>query len=169
MKTSIYVLLTLVAVGFLAMVSAEAEEPSSMNTQGIAGTVQNDTRITDVAIVRTPITGCNTDFAEHCKGIPAEGNQRLNCLMEHEKDLEPKCKQGILMASLQSQLGINKLDYAYQSCKSERLGICGNVAAGEGRLLKCFKDNQSQVSADCISALKNTGFWDAALEPASGE
>ena len=37
---------------------------------------------------------------------------------------------------------------------------CLAVEPGEGRMLRCIKANQSQVSAQCLTALKDTGLWD---------
>ena len=37
---------------------------------------------------------------------------------------------------------------------------CLAVQPGEGRLLKCLKSNASDISAQCTTALKDTGLWD---------
>jgi len=82
------------------------------------------------------------------------------CLAAYEEQLTPRCKQGILEASLAIRTGAAALDYSLVACEVDADQHCLEVPPGEGRLLRCIKANQSRVSMQCVTALKDTGLWD---------
>ena len=83
------------------------------------------------------------------------------CLSAYEDQLTAQCKQGVLEATLALNTGIAAVEYSISACEADADKHCLDVQPGEGRLLKCLKVNQSQVSQQCITALKETELWDS--------
>ncbi|MFV2056390.1 MAG: cysteine rich repeat-containing protein [Thiohalomonadales bacterium] len=50
------------------------------------------------------------------------------------------------------------------ACEADADKHCQYMQAGEGRIIGCLKYNESKISKACISALKETGFWDKAVK-----
>jgi hypothetical protein len=148
-----YLTISTVLVALLFCVPAQAETPKE---------------ITDRVVVVSKVEGCDIDLKQHCAGVTPGDNREILCLVAHEDKLLDKCQAGLIEAAIAVQLGVATLDYAHESCGSDRVKLCGEVKAGGGRLLNCLKSNQSQTSEQCVTALKQTGLWDAVLEPASG-
>jgi hypothetical protein len=85
--------------------------------------------------------------------------QKLESGKVTEDQLTPQCKQGILEATLAISTGAAALEYSISACEADADKHCLEVPPGEGRLLRCIKANQSRVSPQCVSALKETGLW----------
>ncbi|MFZ0240227.1 MAG: cysteine rich repeat-containing protein [Desulfobacterales bacterium] len=61
-------------------------------------------------------------------------------------------------AAAQLERAVNALSYAVNGCADDLDQFCRNVAAGEGRLLDCFKKNDAKVSSRCKEAVKQVGL-----------
>jgi len=57
-------------------------------------------------------------------------------------------------------MGIAALDYSISACEADADKYCLDVEPGEGRLLSCIKANESRVTNECVTALKETGLWE---------
>jgi hypothetical protein len=125
--------------------------------------------IVDRFSITSKIEGCDIDMKQHCRDVTAGENREILCLAAHEDHLLNACRTGLIEAAMALQLGVASLDYAHTACEKDRLGVCGNVKAGEGRLINCMRNNESKISNQCTTALKETGFWNATIEPSSGE
>jgi hypothetical protein len=42
------------------------------------------------------------------------------------------------------------------SCAKDRESFCAGVQSGEGRIVKCLKDNEEKLSAECKSSFEKT-------------
>lgn len=110
--------------------------------------------------INASVRGCGEDIKQHCDGLGKKTTKVFMCLAAYEEQLTPRCKQGILEASLAIKTGAAALDYSLGACEADADRHCLEVQPGEGRLLGCIKANQSRVSMQCITALKETGLWD---------
>ena len=81
------------------------------------------------------------------------------CLAAYEEQLTPACKQGILEAALAVKMGAAAFNYSVRACEADADKYCLDVQLGEGRIVDCIKSNESNVSEECITALKETGLW----------
>jgi hypothetical protein len=111
-------------------------------------------------IVSASVKGCDDDVNRYCEPLKANSNKVFMCLAAYEELLSNQCKQGILEASMAMKLGAAALDYSIRACEADADKYCLDVEPGEGRLVNCIKQNESKVSKECITALKETGFWD---------
>ncbi len=47
------------------------------------------------------------------------------------------------------------LSYVVNECSDDLAALCGDVPAGEGRLLECLEKNDKKVSGRCKQAMKD--------------
>ena len=111
-------------------------------------------------VITSSVQGCDEDIKQHCDGLGDNTDKVFMCLAAYEEHLSSKCKQGILEAALSIKMGAAALDYSISACEADADKHCLDVQPGEGRLVSCIKANQSNVSKECISALKETGLWE---------
>ncbi len=118
-------------------------------------------KMQDVDIVLTSaVHGCDADIKEHCDGLGDNADKVFMCLAAYEEQLSTECKRGILEAAVAVQMSKLAIGYSIMACEADADKHCLDVQPGEGRLLKCIKSNQSKVSEQCITALKDTGLWE---------
>jgi hypothetical protein len=110
--------------------------------------------------VNTSVRGCSADIKLHCAGLGKNAQKVFMCLAAYEDQLSSKCKQGISEATQAIKTSAAALDYSFVACEEDADKHCLAVEPGEGRMLRCIKANQSQVSQQCLTALKDTGMWD---------
>jgi hypothetical protein len=111
-------------------------------------------------VITSSVSGCDEDIKQHCDGLGDNTDRVFMCLAAYEEHLSPECKQGILEAALSIKMGAAALDYSISVCEADADKHCLDVLPGEGRIVSCIKANESRVSKECITALKETGLWE---------
>jgi hypothetical protein len=110
------------------------------------------------SLVETVANGCKTEIDAYCKDVtPGEGRV-LACLYARSDKLSSKCEYALYDAAAQLERAVNALAYVVNECADDLDKFCGNVAAGEGRLLDCLKKNDAKVSSRCKEARKQVGM-----------
>jgi len=85
---------------------------------------------------------CVDDINKFCKDVKPGGGRLARCMKENEKSLSPQCK-----ASIEETRA--KVKEAHEACADDIQRLCKDVRPGEGRIVKCLKDNEKQVSPEC--------------------
>ncbi len=90
---------------------------------------------------------CRADREKFCANV-IKGNHKglWQCMKEHENELSEQCKNHIAQVREKSR-DIKK------ACKADYKKLCKQVKSGEGRIIKCLKENEAQLSEDCKGAL----------------
>jgi len=102
---------------------------------------------------------CDADTKKFCPGIPVNSQKSFMCLMAYEDKISKECKLGIAEAAMALKNGMMAIDYSIKSCEADADKHCLDVQPGNGRIVSCLKKNESKLNKKCISALKETGFW----------
>ena len=102
------------------------------------------------------VTSCEADIKQYCSQVtPGEG-RLLHCAAAHEDKLSGQCSYALYQAaSLLEQLSM-AIVYVAQSCETEIKTLCGDVKAGEGRILSCLEGNSESLGEPCKKALADT-------------
>jgi Cysteine rich repeat len=93
---------------------------------------------------------CADDIEKFCKGIKPGGGRILNCLKAHETELSVSCQGKI--SELQ---GIIK--DCEQACSGDIAQFCKEVQPGGGRILKCLRERDKELSPSCSAKLEMIG------------
>jgi hypothetical protein len=111
--------------------------------------------------INASVRGCGEDVKQFWPGIGKNSKKVFMCLGAYETHLTPQCRQGILEASLAIRTSAAAIEYSISACEADADKHCLEVQPGEGRLLRCLKANQAEVSNQCVTALKETGMWES--------
>jgi hypothetical protein len=85
---------------------------------------------------------CADDVAKYCKDVKPGGGRIARCLKENEKQLSPACKAGIEESK-------KKAKEAHQACEADAQKLCKDVKPGQGRIVKCLREHEKELSAEC--------------------
>jgi len=85
---------------------------------------------------------CADDIAKYCKDVKPGGGRLARCLKENEKQLSPACRSSIEESK-------KKAREAHQACEADARKFCKDVKPGEGRIVKCLKEHEKDLSPDC--------------------
>ena len=111
--------------------------------------------------INASVKGCDEDVKQHCPGLGDNPKKVFMCLGAYEAQLTMQCKQGIVEATLALKTGIAAIEYSLSACEADADKHCLEVPAGEGKILRCLMANQTEVSNQCVTALKETGLWES--------
>ena len=108
------------------------------------------------SLLEDVLTSCEADLKQYCSQVtPGEG-RLLHCAAAHEDKLSGQCSYALYQAaSLLEQLAV-AIAYVAQSCETEIKTLCGDVKAGEGRILSCLEGNSESLGDGCKKALADT-------------
>jgi hypothetical protein len=105
------------------------------------------------SLVKSVAEGCKTALETYCKDVTPGDGRVLACLYAHGDKLSGKCEYALYDAAAQLERAVAALSYAVNECREDLTSYCSGVRAGEGRLLKCLEEHDSQVSGRCRQAL----------------
>jgi hypothetical protein len=89
---------------------------------------------------------CADDVAKYCKDVKPGGGRLARCLKDNEKQLSPACK-----ASIEDSR--EKAKEAHQACADDVQKHCKGVKPGQGRIVKCLKEHEKDLSPECKAKL----------------
>lgn len=102
------------------------------------------------------VDACRSDLETYCSQVTPGQGRLLHCVAAHEDKLSGQCEYALYQAaSLLEQLAV-AIVYVAQSCETEIETLCGDVEAGEGRILACLEENDAQVGDACRKAVAET-------------
>ena len=108
-------------------------------------------------VVEIVAVGCDKELTTYCSNVtPGEGRV-LACLYAHSDKLSGQCEFALYDVAVQLERFVAALSYVANECDADMDKFCAEVAAGEGRILKCLDENASKISARCTQALKDVG------------
>ena len=94
-------------------------------------------------------SACKSDIQKYCSaaepGTPAMGK----CMKDNMSSFSDACQTHMKTARTEMKKMHEELTSA---CKSDIQNFCSNVKMGGGAVMKCLKDNESQLSTGCKTA-----------------
>ena len=110
------------------------------------------------------VKGCDADIEQYCPGLPRNSQKAFMCMMAYEDSLSKSCKLGIAEAAMSIKMSKAAIDYSVRACEEDADKYCLEVKPGEGRLVGCIKEHETEVSEACVTALKETGLWNISAQ-----
>lgn len=90
---------------------------------------------------------CAEDIAKFCKDVKPGKGGIAKCLKQHEGELSGGCKDSLSARKQKAQ------EFS-QACKNDAAQYCKDTKPGDGKMLKCLKQNEGSLSAECKEALR---------------
>jgi hypothetical protein len=85
---------------------------------------------------------CFQDREKFCAGIEKGEGRIMKCLKENESSLSAECK------SHREKMKQARKEVK-AACEDDVESLCSNVEPGQGRIMRCMKENQEKLSAGC--------------------
>lgn len=149
----------ILSVLFLAMMFISNSAQAGGEDEGNGGEGLVDKLSKGEITIHADVKGCDEDAAQYCPDLPLNSQKGFMCMMAYEHKLSEKCKLGIMEAAMSIKMGAAAINYSVRTCEEDADKYCLDVQPGEGRLVSCIKEHEAEVSEACITALKETGFW----------
>jgi len=108
-------------------------------------------------LIESVAKGCEKELTSYCSNVTPGDGRILACLYAHSDKLTGQCEYALYDAAVQLERFVAALSYVANECDADLDKFCSEVAAGEGRLLKCLDENSSKISSRCTQALKDVG------------
>lgn len=90
---------------------------------------------------------CAADAAKLCPGIEHGEGRIAKCLREKKDQVSAECKAA-------KEKMKDALQEMKEACHDDVEKFCGNVEAGRGRIMKCMKKHQAEVSPSCRAEIE---------------
>ncbi len=85
---------------------------------------------------------CVADAEKLCKGVQPGDGRVARCMKEHENELSPGCKENIGKLK-------EKIRDVAEACKDDAAKLCKDTKPGQGRILRCLKQHEGELSPAC--------------------
>jgi OOP family OmpA-OmpF porin len=97
--------------------------------------------------------GCSHEVATLCGDIPLGQGKILACLESNDSKLSSTCKASIAQGKSTIESALGNANYFGASCGPDMARLCADVTPGEGRVVACLKENQSNLEKRCYDAM----------------
>ena len=111
--------------------------------------------IAEQSLVKSVADGCMAELESFCKDVTPGNGRILACLYAHGDKLSGQCEYALYDAAVQLERAVAALVYLANECDADLDKHCGDVAAGQGRLLKCLEENTKKISKRCKQAMQD--------------
>ena len=90
---------------------------------------------------------CKADIEKFCKDVQPGKGQIAQCMKQHAAEFSPACKERIAE-------GKEKVKECEKECKPDAEIFCKDIKPGQGRIMRCLKQHQAELSAGCGGCFK---------------
>jgi len=102
------------------------------------------------------ISACESDIENYCSQVTLGEGRMLHCMAAHEDKISGQCQYAFYQAAtLLEQLSM-AIAYVARECETEIESLCGDVEAGEGRILACLEQHEEKIGDGCKTAITDT-------------
>ena len=90
---------------------------------------------------------CADDVSKFCKDVQPGQGRIIKCMKEHESELSPGCKAQLAQVK-------EKVQEAREACEDDIFQFCGDVKPGGGRIVRCLKEHENELSPKCKAKME---------------
>ena len=100
-----------------------------------------------LARMTDPKGPCGADIEKFCKDVQRGGGRIAQCMKQHENDMSQACREQIDADREKAREFIN-------ACKPDAEKYCKEIKPGQGRIIRCLRENRDALSARCDAYFK---------------
>ena len=87
---------------------------------------------------------CKAYYEKFCRDVKPGQGRIAQCMKKHEGEISLACKE-------QLEAEREKARDFVKACKPDAEKFCKGIVPGEGRIYRCLKANETQLSPDCTA------------------
>jgi hypothetical protein len=87
-------------------------------------------------------SSCADDVAKFCQDVKGGRRQIMQCLKAHQTELSSQCQARV-------QTRETRMKEMSDACQSDMQQFCKNISLGSGRLMRCLKQHEAELSSAC--------------------
>jgi hypothetical protein len=95
---------------------------------------------------------CEEDAQKFCAGVQPGAGRIVRCLRQHENDLSEACRNEGRKIGQERRAAMQDVR---QSCQKDAQKLCPEVRPGGGRIARCLRTHQSELSQACTEAVRD--------------
>lgn len=96
---------------------------------------------------------CGDDLGKLCKDVQPGRGALIKCLHDNRDQLSQSCKDFMAKSRQHFMAHHPRMAAAIKACQADRQKLCGDVKEGEGRVIACMKQHESELSDACKAAM----------------
>lgn len=98
---------------------------------------------------------CRAEVQALCGAVQSQGREAMRaCLQEKRSQLSPACQEAAANAKGKAKAKRKSGEGARSNaCAADVERLCNGVQPGEGRIMQCLEQNQSQLSQQCSDGM----------------
>jgi len=90
---------------------------------------------------------CKADYEKFCKDVKPGQGRIAQCMKQHEGEISLACKE-------QLEAEKERRGDFIKACNPDAEKFCKDVKPGKGQIIRCLKQHQAELSADCGGCFK---------------
>jgi cysteine rich repeat protein len=98
---------------------------------------------------------CESDARKFCAGVQPGAGRIARCLEQHESDLSEACRSEGRKIGEERRERRGPMQDLQQSCREDARKLCTGVKPGGGRIARCLRSHESELSQACADAVRN--------------
>jgi len=98
---------------------------------------------------------CEEDTRKFCAGVEPGGGRIARCLQQHRADLSEACRNEGRKLGEDEKQHRALLQDVQQSCRDDAQKLCPGVKPGGGRIARCLRSHNSELSQACTDAVRD--------------
>ena len=96
---------------------------------------------------------CEEDAEKFCDAVMPGQGKIARCLRMHSPDLSPACKKDLDQMQNRVDGARDAAESIQTACAQDEQKLCPDVDLGGGKMAKCLRDHEKQLSPTCSRAL----------------
>lgn len=97
--------------------------------------------------------GCSKEINTFCANVAPGEHRILNCLTSHENQLSDGCDAAIAKGKATISEALGDANFFGAKCGPDIKLLCSDVRPGEGRMLGCLVEHNTNITMRCYGAL----------------
>jgi len=112
--------------------------------------------MTQETLLEHLVMACETDINSYCSQVTPGNGRMLHCMAAHEDKISGQCEYAFYQAATILEQLAAATAYLASQCATDIEAYCSNIEIGEGRILACLSENETEVSDACNQAVSET-------------
>src|SRR6267378_3159321 len=97
---------------------------------------------------------CEEDAQKFCAGVQPGAGRIVRCLRQHDNDLSAACRNEARKIGEERRERGALMQDVQQSCQKDAQKLCPEVKPGGGRIARCLRSHQNELSRECTEAVR---------------